>query len=134
MAKVAGFVSSPASAAVQLLGLTYVVSSAAGQLLGKTGWSAGKLLRIALAWFQEQVGVSYPILAQVNTDLPHLESKWLTSLRQFLMDNTMSLQVDVAELPKLQRMYDVHLMDMILNANKFKAAEIRRLNYCQLYL
>ena len=96
--------------------------------------TAGKLLRIALAWFQEQVGVSYPILAQVNTDLPHLESKWLTSLRQFLKDNTMSLQVDALELPKLQRMYDVHLMDMILNANKFKAAEIRRLNYCRLYL
>jgi hypothetical protein len=46
----------------------------------------------------------------------------------------MSLQVDDPELPKLQRKYDVHIMDMILNSNRFQAAEIRRLNYCRLYI
>ena len=96
--------------------------------------TAGKLLRVALAWFQEQVGVSYPILANAKTKLPHLESKWIASMRQFLSEHNMSLQVDEPELPKLQRMYDVHIMDMILNANTFKDAEIRRLNYCRLYL
>ena len=46
----------------------------------------------------------------------------------------MSLQINTPEIPPLQRMYDVHLMDMILNSNNFKAAEIRRLNYCRLFL
>ena len=96
--------------------------------------TAGKLLRVALAWFQEQVGVSYPILASVNTHLPHLESKWIASMRLFLREHNMSLLIDEPEIPGLQRMYDVHIMDMILNANQFKDAEIRRLNYCRLYL
>ena len=96
--------------------------------------TAGKLLRIALAWFQDQVGVSYPILANTKTNLPHLESKWITSMRQFLSEHNMSIHVDEPELPELQRKFDIHIMDMILNANKFKDAEIRRLNYCRLYL
>jgi hypothetical protein len=40
----------------------------------------------------------------------------------------MSLQVDAPEIPKLQRKHDVHLMDVIINSNQFKAVEIRRLN------
>ena len=96
--------------------------------------TAGKLLRIALAWFQEQVGVSYSILSQVHPALPHLESHWITSLRQFLQDHKTSLHIDTPEIPKLQRKFDVHLMDMILTSNQFKASEIRRLNYCRLYL
>ncbi len=46
--------------------------------------TAGKLLRIAVGWFQQQVRTSYSILERVNTPLPHLESKWLLSLREFL--------------------------------------------------
>ncbi|KAI2503130.1 hypothetical protein MHU86_11321 [Fragilaria crotonensis] len=46
----------------------------------------------------------------------------------------MYLQVDAPSIPKLQRRYDHHLMDAILDSHKFTDAEIRRLNYCRLYL
>ena len=39
---------------------------------------------IGIAWFQEQVGVSFSILDNVQAILPHLESIWFKSLRQFL--------------------------------------------------
>ncbi|KAI2490363.1 hypothetical protein MHU86_24203 [Fragilaria crotonensis] len=96
--------------------------------------TAGKLLRVALSWFQQQTGVSYAILEHVKPPLPHLESKWIGSLRQFLAETDMYLQVDAPSIPKLQRRYDYHLMDAILDSKKFTDAEIRRLNYCRLYL
>ena len=68
--------------------------------------TAGNLLRIALSWFQQQTGVSYPILEQVTTSLPHLESVWIGSLRTFLAEHDLSLQVDHSSIPKLQRQYD----------------------------
>ena len=96
--------------------------------------TAGLLMRIALAWFQEQVGVSFSIMSNVKASLPHLESKWLASLREFLGEYDMSLVVTTPGIPKLQRMYDVHLMDIILNSKQFKNSEIRQLNYCRLFL
>lgn len=96
--------------------------------------TAGKLLRVALSWFQQQTGVSYSILEKVTSSLPHLESKWIGSLRQFLAETDMYLQVDAKSIPKLQRHYDYYLMDAILESKQFTDAEIRRLNYCRLYL
>ena len=55
-------------------------------------------------------------------------------MRLFLREHNMSLLINEPEIPGLKRMYDVHIMDMILNANQFKDAEIRRLNYCRFYL
>lgn len=46
--------------------------------------TARKLLRKkAVGLFQQQIGTSYSFLEKVNTILPHLESKWLASLREF---------------------------------------------------
>ena len=95
---------------------------------------AGKLLRIAVGWFQLQVGMSYPFLENVSTPLPHLESKWLSSLRDFLASIDCSLHIDDTAIPELQRHHDSHIMDSILASRAFTAAEIRRLNYCRLYL
>ena len=96
--------------------------------------TAGKLLRIAVAWFQQQAGVSFSLLHDVTTPLPHLESKWIGSLRQFLSDIGLKLQLDNQSIPALQRKYDVHIMDVVLQSNLYKPAEIRRLNYCRMYL
>ena len=100
----------------------------------RTKSTAGKLLQIAVAWFQQQAGVSFSILQDVTTDLPHLESKWIASLRKFLADIGMKFHLDETAIPKLQRQYDVHIMDVILQSKLYKPAEIRRLNYCRLYL
>ena len=44
----------------------------------------GRFLRIAVAWVQINVGIGYPIFQNAITHLPHFESKWLNSMRQFL--------------------------------------------------
>ncbi|KAI2500300.1 hypothetical protein MHU86_14180 [Fragilaria crotonensis] len=83
---------------------------------------------------QLQVGTSYSLLERVHTSLPHLESKWILSLREFLASIDSQLQLDNASIPQTQRQHDTHIMDGILSSGKFTAAEIRRLNYCRLYL
>jgi hypothetical protein len=95
---------------------------------------AGKLLRVAMSWFQQQVGTSTPILEDVHTLLPHLESKWIASLRTFLSSIEASIRLDNAFIKPLQRTHDFYIMDAIIAAKMFTQAEIRRLNYCRLYL
>ena len=54
---------------------------------------AGGLLCCAVAWTQVTAGTSYSIFQNVHVDLPHLESKWLQSLRTHLatIDATLAL-------------------------------------------
>ena len=96
--------------------------------------TAGRLLRIAIAWFQEQTGVSFSILHDVHSKLPQLESKWIQSLRQFMSSINVRLQLDEPTIPKVQRLYDVYLMEAIQNSRQFTDAEVKRLNYCRLFL
>ncbi|KAI2495159.1 hypothetical protein MHU86_19344 [Fragilaria crotonensis] len=100
----------------------------------RTNSIAGKLLRIAVSWFQSQVGVSYSFLEQVHTPLPHLESKWLLSLRVFLASINAKLRLDTPYIPKLQRLHDFCIMDVIQSSGRFTPTEVCRLNYCRLYL
>ena len=44
----------------------------------------GQLLRCALAWTHMTAQVSQSILVDVHSAMPHLELKWIASLRQFL--------------------------------------------------
>ena len=87
-----------------------------------------------MSWFQQQVGTSAPILEDVHTPLPHLESKWIASLRLFLSTIDASIRLDKADVKPLQRAHDFYIMDVIITSQAFTAAEIRRLNYCRLYL
>ena len=94
----------------------------------------GKLLKIALAWHQLSLGISYPFLSRVHENLPHCESKWLASMRTFLAVINATIEVDEPGIPPKQRHGDEYLMDMILDSGQFTNAQIRRLNYCRLYL
>ena len=64
-------------------------------------------------------GMSFSILERVHVPLPHLESRWLASLRGFLALIKASIQVDDPGIQPLQRDGDAHLMDLILDANVF---------------
>jgi hypothetical protein len=94
----------------------------------------GKLLRCTMAWIHFSVGTSYSILERVHEQLPHCESIWVSSLRSFLSSIDAMLYLDEPSIPRVQRESDQHLMDMILASRQFKPGEIRRLNYCRLYL
>jgi hypothetical protein len=90
--------------------------------------TVGRLMKCALAWTQVSVGVSYPILENTSTPLPHLEAKWFESLRGFLAGLQASIVVDDPGIPCLQREHDFFIMDKILESKLFSKAEIRKLN------
>ena len=55
-------------------------------------------------------------------------------MRNFLAKINATIDVDDPGVPPKQREGDEYLMDMILESGQFTNIEIRRLNYCRLYL
>ena len=94
----------------------------------------GQLLRIAVSWFQVSLGTSFSFLVNTDTVLPHFESKWLQSLRAFLSHCGGSFSLDDYHIPTLQRDNDSYIMDKVLSSAIFTPPQIRRINYCRLYL
>jgi hypothetical protein len=94
----------------------------------------GKLPKCAVAWTQMSAGTSYSIFQRVTEELPHLEAKWLTSMRTFMAQINASMELDTTGVPSLQRQHDAHIMDIILESNQFTNAQVRPLNYCRMYL
>jgi hypothetical protein len=80
------------------------------------------------------VGVSYSFLESVKSPLPHLESEWLFSLREFLALSDAHTLIDTPNLPKLQRLHDFNIMEAIQSSGKFTNTEVCQLNYCRLFL
>ena len=95
---------------------------------------AGKLLWIAVAWTQYSIGMSTPFLSETGTPIPQMEVKWLKSLRGYLHHVGGSLQLDRSYVPGLERAHDQYIMDVIMQSTRFTADEIRKLNYCRMYL
>jgi hypothetical protein len=65
--------------------------------------------------------------------LPHFESKWLHSVRDFLRLIQGNLRLDRPSIPEIQRVNDSYIMDHILERGDFSSKEIQRINYCRLY-
>ena len=95
---------------------------------------AGKLLKVAVAWSHYATGMGKSLFEDTSTPLPHLEAKWIASLRSYLNQSQITLQVETQGIPPLEREHDVYLMEEILRSNWFTEKEIVRLNYCRLYL
>ena len=93
----------------------------------------GLLMQCSLAWFQ-LLTLLFSFLDQVHVSLAHLESKWFASVWSFLATMNASIQVDIPNIPPKQQEGDVYLMDMIIIAKTFSNADVRKLNYCRLYL
>ena len=95
---------------------------------------AGQLLRHSTAWAQYALGISKSFLMDVHNPLPHMEVKWLASLRNYLHHINGLIELDNDYVPSTERLHDFHLMDKVLRSEQFTAAEIRLINYCRLYL
>jgi len=87
-----------------------------------------------MSWIQFQVGTGTPILQDTSSELPHLESKWISSLRLALHEFNASIELDDPQIPPLQRDKDSYLMDHVIASGKFTPSDIKRINYCRLYL
>jgi hypothetical protein len=94
----------------------------------------GKMLRIALQWAQVCAGTSKSILEDTKTKLPHVESEWLLSLWTYLDSIKSTIQVDQPGIPMPMREHDQYIMDIALQMNKFKPHQIRKINYCRMYM
>jgi hypothetical protein len=92
----------------------------------------GALLKIVMGWFQFNAGVSYPVFAYPALELPHLEGKWLCSVRRFLHSIHGSLDLNDNQIQPPQRLHDQYLMDLAL-PGPFSSREIRGINLCRLY-
>ena len=68
------------------------------------------------------------------TPLPHLETCWLSSLRNFLAECNGRIEVDNSFVLPLQREHDFFLMDAILESKQFTPDELCLINYCRLHL
>jgi hypothetical protein len=55
-------------------------------------------------------------------------------MRKFLAELNATIEVDDPGIPLTRRQGDEYIMDMILESKQFTNAQIRRLNYCRLYL
>jgi hypothetical protein len=94
----------------------------------------GELLRILLEWCNYSAGLSVSVLEDTQTVLPHLESKWVASLREYLRYTGAAIQVDSAGIPPLEREHDCYIMEEVIRSGHFNAPDIRKINYCRLYL
>jgi hypothetical protein len=60
-------------------------------------------------------GVSWPILQNVVAPLPHLETKWMPSLRNFLCSIDSEIEIDTPFTYPIQREQDFHIMTVYSN-------------------
>jgi hypothetical protein len=100
----------------------------------RTNTMISQMLRIYLAWSQWQSGLSQLILNATATPLPHLECRWLCSLRTFLQYSTSQLHVHQPCIQPIERLGDFHIMDYAIQSGCFDEEALRIINYCQLHL
>jgi hypothetical protein len=77
----------------------------------RTDSQTSKLLRVSVSWSQYQAGTSKSILHDVISPLPHLEARWLPSLRLTLGRIQATIELDINHVTPLQRVHDEHIMD-----------------------
>ena len=94
----------------------------------------GQLLRVLVAWCNFSVGMGSSVVTDVYTPLPHLESMWIGSLREYLATVGAWLEADDTFVAPLERVNDDYIMERIVHSHKFTPAQIKTLNYCRLYL
>jgi hypothetical protein len=92
------------------------------------------VLRIAISWSQWQAGLPKSILKDTTTPTPHLESRWMTSLRTFLAKINASLHLDHSKTVPEEREGDIYIMEYAIQCRIFTDADIKIINYCRQYL
>ena len=90
----------------------------------------GQLLWVSLAWAQYTAGTGVSNLEDTTTKLPHLESNYLLSLRDYLASTGGSLELKDDFVIAKQQDQDEFLMTVALDSKRFKPAQLKRINYC----
>lgn len=100
----------------------------------RTQTIVSRILRVALAWSQFQSGLSKSILQDTRTNLPHLEGRWIKSLRTFLGKVNATIEVDKPYVVPPERERDIYIMEYAITSNLFDDNDLQIINYCRQYL
>jgi len=93
----------------------------------------GAFLRHLVQWAQYIAGTSRPIMEDTE-DLPHIPAHIIQATRKYMRTVHVTMEVDHVDILPPQHHGDFHLMDYAVKSRVFKAAALRRINYCRLYL
>ena len=100
----------------------------------RTNSPISKVLCIDVAWSKWQEGFGHSILGEPQVSLPWLECRWLRSLPNFLAHCDGRIHLDHSFVVQPEREGDIFIMEYAQQCRLFNTAELRFINYCQLYL
>jgi hypothetical protein len=93
----------------------------------------GNLIRLNLQYSQRESGVGFHLLEHPNTHISYLTPSWILSIRQFLSNNNMSIQVSDIHMDTPQGPTDTYIMqsDHLL---RYEPAQQIDINLVRLWL
>ncbi len=92
------------------------------------------MFRIAFMWAQLNTGMGFHLLEYPGLSVPHLECKWMESMRSGLAALQGSIQCIENFIVPIAQEGDTYIMDAICESKKFTKNEVRQINACSLYL
>ena len=69
-----------------------------------------------------------------RTHIPYLESRWISSLRNFLRQINATILLDNPKTVPPEREGDIYIMEAAIRSKAFTPKALRIINYCRLYL
>jgi hypothetical protein len=93
-----------------------------------------KMWLIALHWAQLQSRFHVPLLQDPKVPAPHLESLYISSLREFLASINGSIITEHSYTIPLQQIHDRAKMEVVIGRNLFTSTECKIINYCRMFL
>lgn len=93
----------------------------------------GKMLKIAVQWFQRLLGISFSAFKNMAISLPHMEGAWFISIHKFLNESECKLQTTGIHKVQQCRWCDCVLMDDALTLD-LENRDTRRINRVHLFL
>jgi hypothetical protein len=88
----------------------------------------GRAIRVNLEWVQIIAGIAKPVL-QDTRPLQHMEGEWFKSIREFLHKTNSTAKIDNIWTPKLQRINDKCIMDVLRECH-----DTARINRVRIFL
>eukprot|EP00957_Ditylum_brightwellii_P196848 14998013-Ditylum_brightwellii.AAC.1 len=93
-----------------------------------------KLLQVATSWVQHQSGWHKSILEDAFTALHHVKSWWIPSLCEYLGRTDMHIELKYNGVYPCQQINNRHIMTTAIHSALFSPPELKKLNYCRVYL
>jgi hypothetical protein len=94
---------------------------------------AGNLIRLNLDYSQREAGVDFHLLEQPNRHISYLSPSWILSVRQFLGNNNMHLQISDLHLDALQGPADEYIMQSV-HLQRYTPSQQSDLNLVRMWL